>query len=169
MKQWLFLLLAMPLAAAALDNPDSDFYTKAMQSGLAEVDGGQLAQQRSKNPQVLAFAGMMVKDHSAANSRLRDIAVSNSVDLPIAMNSQQAAKRAKLAGLTGDDFDRSYIEWQIFMHRDAIALFKMEAESGDDREARQFAADTLPTVQSHLKELLAMPVIQPPPAAPAAP
>ena len=157
----------MPLMAAALDNPDAVFYAKAMQSGLAEINAGELAQQRGKNPPVLAFAAMMVKDHNAANFRLRDIAAADSVDLPATMSAEQSAKRAELAGLTGDDFDRSYIEWQIFMHRDAIALFKTEAESGDDKDARQFATDTLPTLQSHLKELLAMPVIRP--AAAAAP
>jgi predicted outer membrane protein len=69
-------------------------------------------------------------------------------------------------GFAGDDFDRSYIEWQILSHKDAIALFKVESESGDDKDARQFAIDTLPTLQAHLTNLLAMPMIAPATAPP---
>jgi len=68
-------------------------------------------------------------------------------------------------GLSGDDFDRTYIEWQILSHKDAVALFKTESETGDDKDARQFATDTLPTLQLHLSKLLAMPNIPPPKSA----
>jgi len=89
---WVFLLAAVPALAMAVDNPDSTFYTKATQAGLAEIDGGLLAQQKSKRPAVVAFAALVVKDHTAANVQLREIAAANSVDLPTAVSADQAAK-----------------------------------------------------------------------------
>jgi predicted outer membrane protein len=59
---------ASPEAVSAAGDPDAPFYVAATQGGLAEIDCGMLAQQRSKNPQVLAFASMAVKDHMAANA-----------------------------------------------------------------------------------------------------
>jgi putative membrane protein len=137
MKYWfVLLLLAAPVfAEPSTDDPDAPFYMKATRAGLAEVDGGMLAQQRSKNPQVLAFAAMVAKDHNAANAQLRELAVANHVDLPIALTAEQLAKKAQLSSLTGDDFDRSYIEWQILAHKDAIELFRQESETGDDKDA----------------------------------
>jgi putative membrane protein len=37
-------------------------------------------------------------------------------------------------------------------HEKDIAAFQKEAESGADPQIRQFAAQTLPTLQSHLQE-----------------
>jgi putative membrane protein len=160
---WLLVLMGSSLTAVAGDNPDASFYMTATQGGLAEIDGGLLAQQRGKSPHVVSFGAMMAKDHNSANLKLRELATANHVDLPSAVSADQAAKKAKLAGLTGDDFDRAYIEWQILSHKDTIALFKTESETGDDMDARQFATDTLPTLQFHLTTLLAMPMIAPPP------
>jgi putative membrane protein len=157
---------ASPEAVSAAGDPDAPFYVIATQGGLAEIDGGMLAQQRSKNSQVLALASMVAKDHMAANAQLRELAVKNHVDLPTVPTAAQAAKKTQLANLSDDNFDRAYIEWQILAHKDAIDAFRIESESGDDKDARQFAIDTLPILRSHLKSLYALPL---PPAQPGVP
>ena len=173
MKKWCLLMLmtapafAAPTAEISTDDPDAPFYATAARSGLAEVEAGMLAQERSKNPQVQEFAAMVVRDHIAANKRLHELAMANQVDLPMAPSPRQAQKKAQLATLSGDDFDRAYIEWQILAHKDAIEVFRRESESRDDKEARQFALDTLPTLRMHLAKLYALPVI--PPASPTTP
>ena len=145
-------------AAPAVENPDTHFYQKAAESNLAEVDAGMLAQQRGGSAAVKNFGQMMVKDHSAANHTLRELATTNHVDLPDQPNAEQRAKRSALQSLSGDAFDSAYVEAQILAHKDAIAAFKEESASGDDLAARQFATETLPTIQGHLKVLLAMPI-----------
>jgi putative membrane protein len=192
MKQWIILALAaIPLLAAqvsaappvpasppgvpvpaspesvsAAGDPDAPFYVAATQGGLAEIDGGMLAQQRSKNPQVLAFASMVAKDHTTANAQLRELAVKNHVDLPTVPAAAQMAKKTQLKNLSDDEFDRAYIEWQILAHKEALEAFRIESESGDDKDARQFAIDTLPTLRSHLVKLYALPL---PPVQPGVP
>jgi putative membrane protein len=157
---------ASPEAVSAAGDPDAPFYVAATQGGLAEIDCGMLAQQRSKNPQVLAFASMAVKDHMAANAQLRELAAKNHVDLPAAPTAAQVGKKAQLTTLSADDFDRAYIEWQILAHKGAIDAFRTESESGDDKDARQFAIDTLPVLRSHLVKLYALPL---PPVQPGVP
>jgi putative membrane protein len=165
----LIIAVCLPMVAAAQDNPDASFYKKATAGGLAEIDGGMLAQRQGNSKAVKDFGAMMVKDHTAANHTLRDLADANHVDLPALPKADDAAQRAKLSALTGDAFDKAYIEWQILSHRDAIALFKEESASGDDLDARHFATATLPKLQLHLSALMAIPVTAAAPAPTPAP
>jgi putative membrane protein len=155
------LLLASPFIAwtpfaVAADSPDASFYKNAAEGGIAEVEAGKLAQQKSANSQVKSFGAMMVKDHSAANDQLKTLAESKNISLPTTSSVGQMADKAKLEVLSGDTFDNSYIKGQIASHQDTIALFKKEIASGQDPDAKAFAQKTLPTVRSHLKAINAI-------------
>jgi putative membrane protein len=97
------------------------------------------------------FAAMMVRDHTAANNQLKTLAASRNISLPSSASVEQIAEQGKLDVLTGDTYDKSYIQGQIKAHRQAIALFKKEIASGQDADAKSFAQHTLPTIQEHLK------------------
>ena len=74
---------ALLLATVALaDSPDSGFYKKAAEGGMSEVELGQLAQQKASTSAVKDFGAMMVKDHTAANDKLKALAASKQVTLP---------------------------------------------------------------------------------------
>jgi putative membrane protein len=149
------LVLASSLSgwAAAADSPDTSFYKNAAEGGIAEVEAGKLAQQKSANTQVKNFGAMMVKDHTAANEKLKSLVASKNIDLPSNSSVGQMADKAKLEVLTGDTFDKSYIKGQVTAHEDTIALFKKEIASGQDPDAKAFAKKTLPTVRAHLKAI----------------
>jgi putative membrane protein len=150
----LCIALALPLAASAADStPDASFYKKAAEGGMAEVELGRLAQERSSNASVREFGGMMVTDHTAANEKLKAIAASKDVKLPSSPSMGQMATKTKLQVLSGDSFDKSYIKGMIEDHEEDIKEFKKEAMSGQDPEAKAYAAATLPTLQKHLKRI----------------
>jgi len=150
------LMAAAPLLGVAADSPDAAFYKKAAEGGLAEVDAGNLAQQKSNNAKVKDFGAMMVKDHTAANDKLKSLAASKNITLPSSPSVGQMAEKAKLDVLSGDTFDKSYIRGQVKDHEDTIALFKKEVASGEDADAKAFATATLPTLQHHLKAIRAI-------------
>jgi putative membrane protein len=153
----LSLVLAAPLAAVAADStPDASFYKNAAEGGISEVDAGTLAQDKGKDQKVKDFGAMMVKDHSAANDKLKALAASKSITLPTTASMGQMATKAKLEILTGDTFDKSYIKGQIKAHQQTIALFKKEAVTGQDADAKAFAKATLPTIKAHLKAINAI-------------
>jgi putative membrane protein len=159
MKRILALLaLASPLAigaptAALADSPDASFYKNAAEGGIAEVEAGKLAQQNSGNPKVKDFGAMMVKDHSAADDKLKVLADSKGIRLPTTSSAGQMATKAKLEALSGRTFDKSYIMGQVKAHEDTVALFRKEIESGQDPDAKAFAQETLPAIRSHLKAI----------------
>jgi putative membrane protein len=153
---FLVLMLGLPALAIAASDPDASFYKSAAEGGIAEVEAGQLAQEKGNSQQVKDFGAMMVKDHSAANEKLKTLASSKNVTLPSSPSVGQMASKTKLKVLSGDTFDKSYVKGQIDAHRQTIALFRKEISSGQDADAKAFATATLPTVRAHLKAINAI-------------
>ena len=150
------LMLIAPLAAFAASNPDAAFYKNAAEAGISEVEAGKLAQDKASNQKVKDFGAMMVSDHSAAGEKLKALAASKDMTLPSSSSVSQMASKAKLEVLSGETFDKSYIKGQLKAHREAVALFKKESTTGQDADAKAFAAATLPTLRSHLKAVTAL-------------
>lgn len=150
----LLALAASSVASAA--SSDRSFYMKAAAGGMAEVETGKLAQQKGSSEAVKSFGAKMVEDHTAANQKLMAIAANKKIKLPTAMDAKHKAMHKKLSAKSGADFDSAYIQGQIADHKATIALFEREIASGKDAEAKAFASETLPVVQSHLTMLQAM-------------
>jgi len=143
--------LAGTSALAAPSSHASAFANTAAQSGLAEVAAGQLAQQKAASPQVRQFGQTLVQDHTEANQRLQDIAQQDDMTLPEQPSGAQRAELQRLQGLSGQQFDRSFVEAEIKDHRQAIAQFEREERSGKDAALKAFAHDTLPVLRKHLR------------------
>jgi len=148
-----FLLVLFPFAVFAADIPDVKFYRDAAEGGMAEVAMGALAQQKARSQSVKDFGAQMVKDHSAANEKLKALAESKNITLPANPSVEEMTAKAKLQVLSGDSFDKSYIKGMIKDHEEDVAEFKKEATSGQDPDAREFARATLPTLEAHLKKI----------------
>jgi putative membrane protein len=149
---FLSVLLLVPVLAWGADaTPDASFYKHLAEGGIAEVDAGNLAGEKATDPKVKDFAAMMVKDHTAANDKLKALADSKGIKLPTSASVGQMATEVKLKVLSGTTFDDSYIKGQVKAHQQTVALLKKEVASGQDADAKSFAQSILPTVRSHLK------------------
>lgn len=145
------LTAAAPLALAAGSSPDHSFYHSLAEGGMAEVDLGKLAQQKSTNPKVKQFAQMMVTDHSAANAKLDALATSKQADVPRTLDASHQAEKSKLEALSGSSFDKAYVKSQVKDHEKTVSLLEKEISSGQDADAKAFAQSVLPTVKHHLE------------------
>lgn len=146
-------LIILPLGAYAASGPDAMFYRHAAQGGLAEVDLGNLALKKSQDPTLKEFAAQMVKDHSAANDKLRSVAASKNITLPAKESVREMGTEAKLELLSGSTFDKAYIKAMVKDHKQDVAEFRREAASGHDPDAKAFASETLPTLKEHLHKI----------------
>jgi putative membrane protein len=147
------LMMVLPVISMAADNPDQSFFKDAAQAGLAEVADGKMAAEKGSSPAVKQFAAMMVKDHGAANAKLKKIAMSKGIDLPDSPSVAQQAMSAKTKMHSGDAFDKDYIQGQIKAHQDTMDLLQKEIDRGQDADGKAFAQDTLPKVKSHLEKI----------------
>lgn len=147
---------ATPVAAATPSTTDNDFFTKAGQAGLAEVELGKLAAQKATNAEVKKFAQKMVDDHTKAGNELKELAVKKGKVLPADMDSSHKSTLEKLKGLSGADFDKAYVDAMVDDHKTAVDLFEDEADDGTDADVKAFAGKTLPTLKSHLEMIKAI-------------
>ena len=150
---WIPLALVFTASGALADSPDSSFLKNAAEGGMSEVELGQLAQQKAVNPAVKDFGAMMVRDHTAANEKLKAVAASKQVSLPDSPSLMQKASKAKLDMMSGDSFDKSYVKGMIDDHKADIREFQKEATEGQDPQVKSFAIATLPTLKMHLQKI----------------
>jgi putative membrane protein len=140
-------------SSGKLSAADQAFVKKAAQGGMAEVELGKLAAQKASSDDVKKFGQRMVDDHTKANDQLKSIASQKGVDVPSSLDSKDQALKDKLSGLSGEQFDRMYVMHMVQDHKKDIAEFQKEANSGKDPDVKNFASQTLPTLQDHLKNV----------------
>jgi putative membrane protein len=125
---------------------DDSFLIETARGDMAQVEMGQLAEQKSNNPEVKKFAERMVADHTKADEELKQVASNKGVKLPQALNKKEEATKEKLASLSGAQFDRAYMKNMVKDHADDVDEFQRESQNGQDPAVKNFAAQTLPTV-----------------------
>ncbi|HTJ89059.1 MAG TPA: DUF4142 domain-containing protein [Acidocella sp.] len=136
--------------SAHLSTQDKHFLHAAAQSGLSEVQEGQLAQSKGTGA-VQKIGARMVADHTKINQQLTSLAQTMGITVPSSTTNAQAAQLAQLKETSGASFDRLYLRDQRRAHERAIKLFRTQAESGTDPDLKKFAAANLPTLQEHLQ------------------
>lgn len=140
------------MSSAKLAPADRQFIKKAAQGGLAEVQLGQLATEKADSPDVKQFGQKMVDDHSKANDQLKQVASNKGVTIPDKLSAKDAATKARLEKLSGKAFDRAYMRDMVMDHTKDVSEFRTESKTAKDPDVKNFASETLPTLQDHLKQ-----------------
>jgi putative membrane protein len=131
---------------------DTQFAKKAAQGGMAEVKLGQLAQEKGTSDSVKKFGQRMVADHTKAGDELKRAVAQENITLPDDISAKDKATYDSLSKLSGAAFDRAYARDMVKDHEEDIADFNKEANGGKNAAIKDFATQTLPTLQDHLKE-----------------
>lgn len=135
---------------------DEEFVKDAASGGMAEVKLGQLAREKGTNDAVKEFGARMVNDHSKASEDLKAAAAQSSITVPDKMSAKEEATYNRLAKMSGAAFDREYAREMVTDHVHDVAEFRREALDSRNQAVQNFASQTLPTLQQHLKEARAM-------------
>jgi putative membrane protein len=131
---------------------DKQFVKEAAEGGMTEVELGQLATQNGQSDAVKQFGQRMVDDHTKANDQLKQIAQEKGVTVPTDLSAKDKAEKDHLSKLKGEQFDRAYMQHMVQDHKADVAEFKKEANSGKDSDVKNWASQTLPTLEDHLKQ-----------------
>jgi putative membrane protein len=133
-------------------NPaDRDFVHEAAEANLAELDASRLALRKAILAEVKTFAQHMIDDHTKVGADLNDLANKKGITLPAETDADHKMEAARLADLSGVEFDRAYIAAMVSDHAKAVSLFEEEPMKGRDADVRAFAVKTLPTLGHHLQ------------------
>ena len=121
-------------------------------SNMAEVEMGKMAQSKSQNADVKAFAQKMVDDHGKALTEVQTLAQSKGVTLPTELDAKHKAVAAKLEKANGDAFDKAYAkQGGVAAHKDTLAKLQKASKAAKDADVKGQVDKMIPVVQEHLK------------------
>jgi putative membrane protein len=145
----LLLTLAGISVGWAAEGDSEKFIKEAIQGNLAEVQVGQLAQEKGSIQGVRDLGAMLAKDHQMANEKATEVAQHMSVMPPDKPGLKQKAVYDKLSHLSGAQFDREFTKAMVKDHQEDIAKYQKESQLTG--AAADYAKQTLPKLHEHLK------------------
>jgi putative membrane protein len=140
---------AKTMAPMSVDDATGKFLVNVADVNMTEVQAGQIAQSKSVNPRVQAYAGMIIKDHTSAGDELKSLAAGKNVTLPSSISDQHQKKIDDLNKKNGKDFDKAFLDMMEDGHEGAIKDFKKNTDN-KDADVKAFVDKMLPALQMHL-------------------
>ena len=134
-----------------------EFARMAAMSDMFEIQSSQMAGQRAQSPQVKQFAQRMVTDHTKTTNEMKQLTQQarsgplHNMQMPSGLDQKHQALLTQLQQAQGPQFDQMYIQQQVQAHQTAVDMFRNYAQAGDNAQLKQFASQTLPTLQQHLQ------------------
>lgn len=142
------LLFTHPVKAQATDQ-DKQFLTQASQGNYDEIQLGKLAQEKGTNPAVKAFGRRMVTDHTKLTANMKPYADEWGIAAPTALSSDAQKEYDKLQGLSGNDFDKEYIDDMVSDHSKDLDAFTKEVKDTKDAKFKASVTQGKSVVAAH--------------------
>jgi len=142
------------VAARALD--DATIAAIFDAANTWDIETSRVAVKKSKNKDVLAFADMMIKDHTAVRKLGRDLVAKLKVtptppgaDFPLAVDHAKTMKT--LNSTTGAAFDKAYIDHEVWYHQAVIdAMTQQLMPATQNAELKELETKVAPNFAAHL-------------------
>jgi putative membrane protein len=126
---------------------DQDFLVHALSINQLELVLGQMAAGRGYTAEVRAMGAKMVQKHTEFGRRLGDLAHRPAAAGAPGLSEDQRRTVARLAALSGSDFDRSFKETIDAGHVQELAMYRDEASRAADPRLRALAQSRVTTLQ----------------------
>jgi putative membrane protein len=171
----LFLVAAIPLAACEttkstsaptgdMEPADLDFVADAFNIIQFDRDECTIAQAQATSPEVRALAGQMLQQANDFDAKLQPIAASLGIKPPNVLRTNLKIRAARLKLGQGRDFDRSFLEDQIYSHQDALNMQQsmMDAPTGSQalkdlsKQGNVILADNLKKLHELQRKMMMM-------------
>jgi putative membrane protein len=151
-------LLSFPVAnVSAQSVTDAQIASIVVTANQVDIDAGKLAASRSTNDKVKTFAQLMIADHTSVNKSATDLAATLKVT-PQDNSTSQSLKSggdtniAYLKTLTGDAFDKAYVDHEVAYHQQVIdALDKTLIPGATNAELKALLVKVRPAFVAHLE------------------
>ena len=144
-----------PPAGAALS--DAKIAAIVVAANQVDIDAGQLAVKKAKNPEVKKFAERMITDHTAVNKSATDLVTKLGVtpkasDISDSLTAGGQAKRDELDKLEGDAFDKAYVDNEVAYHEAVISVLQKQLiPSAQNQELKDALVGVQPAFDAHLQ------------------
>jgi putative membrane protein len=149
---------AAPAAPMAAEPSDMQIASVVSAANKMEIDGGKLAQSKTKNADVKAFAEMMVKDHGKAEDDAAMLLKKLSMtaeehELATQWKTESTSTLDRLNRLSGAEFDQGYMAEQVQAHQKLLdQLDKTLISGADNPELKSHLNGYRTVIATHLAE-----------------
>jgi putative membrane protein len=143
-------------SSGPVSQQDADWAAKVANANMTEIELSKVAQTKAVNDRLKNFANMMVTDHTAAGDKLKQLAASKNITLPANLNNDSQKMLDNLNKKSGKDFDKAYTNDMLDGHKDAVDAFQKGSNDLQDADLKNFASQTLPTIQMHQDSIKAI-------------
>lgn len=142
--------LAASRTAQPVSSQDRMFMDQASQINLAEISLGSYMVAHATTTTAKDLGGTYARDHTAAQARLRVLALRLHVTVPAKPGPQLESMAAQVKAQKGLSMDIAFAKTSVSGHEKAIAVFRKEETAGSNPEVKAYAASYLPMLQTHL-------------------
>ncbi|MCJ8211120.1 DUF4142 domain-containing protein [Mucilaginibacter sp. RS28] len=132
-----------------VDDDALQFFTIANEANIAEIKTATIAENNSKNPRVVNYAKMLIKDHTDNRNEMKKIMLDKYVTVGDTVSVEHKMMADSISKLTGLAFDKSYMNMMVKDHQQAIELYKAQRQN-TLKTLVNFADKSLPKLQAHL-------------------
>lgn len=145
------LVLSTASAWAGDAKAEIDFVTRASSANLVAVAESRLALDRTRDPQVKAFARRLLEDHQTAEAELQAAAAGSGARAPTTLDQDNQTHVTGLRSKSGANFDKAYVADQLAVHSNALTLYGDYMLLGDNAKLNTLAIKMIPIVEAQLK------------------
>jgi putative membrane protein len=149
----LLSVVAQAQSSGSLTANEQQFLQMAAQTDMTQAHLGQMAQQQSDRQDVKNFGQTLDQSHTKDCETLTAIASRNGATIPKGIDAQHQSVVDGYKNLTGKKFDKQFLHQEKQMHRSVIDQYKHEAAQGENPALREYANNTLPTLEDHLNKV----------------
>ena len=150
-------LLAAGGALAQGGPTDAQIAHIVVTANQVDIDAGKLAESKASHKDVKAFGKQMVTDHTGVNKQAQDLVKKLNIKREDNATSQSLkqggdANLAKLKGLTGNAFDKAYVDNEATYHQAVIdAMDKTLIPNAKNDELKGLLTKVRPAFVAHLE------------------
>lgn len=128
----------------------NEFLGQALQDSLAEIELCELALQQTENDEVKVFAQRMIDEHSKLGQEIEKLAGKSKIALPRDLRAEHESMKEELSALSGDDFDRKFVERVVREHEKDVKVFGHYAQEESDPGVKGLADRGMRMLSQHL-------------------
>jgi putative membrane protein len=138
-------------SGGATAKPDVQLLRDLSQANLAEIATGKLAVSKAQSSAVRQFGQNMIDEHTKMQAEGARLAQAKGMPVPGSPDLRHQAAAKKLDLMSGNNFDRAYMEQMVKDHGDTLELLQRAATQASDTALRSLAETAIPYVRQHLQ------------------
>ena len=135
---------------------DAEVASVAVVANQIDINYGEIAKKKSKNPEILRFAETMIRDHKAviaqAAALVKKLGVTpkdNAVSKKLLADA--AITKKTLNSKSGKAFNRAYIDNEVAYHKAVISAVEgLLIPEADNKELKDLLINVVPALKAHL-------------------